>query len=96
MTFSPRLFKVNNGMRAIYISLSVGRLVNCLLISRALAQYEFYIPQNLGAILNSASMDGTIGMTADGLTMFVDTNRPGGFGGSSGDYTCASYWMLNK
>ncbi len=58
----------------------VGLLVNCLFASEAFAQYEFGVPQNLGSTFNSDSLDGSMTLTADGLSMFFDTNQSGSLG----------------
>ncbi|MFC1794061.1 M56 family metallopeptidase [Planctomycetota bacterium] len=38
-------------------------------------------PMNLGPIVNSSSNDGLPEMSADGLTLYFNSNRPGGLGG---------------
>jgi hypothetical protein len=37
-------------------------------------------PQNLGSIVNSSAFDYTPSISADGLTLYFNSNRPGGFG----------------
>ena len=45
------------------------------------AQYSFGSPVNLGPRINSAQADGSPRISADGLELYFNSNRPGGFGG---------------
>jgi Tol biopolymer transport system component len=49
--------------------------------SDANADFVFGTPTNLGSTVNSPAWDGTPDITADGLTLFFDSARPGGYGG---------------
>jgi hypothetical protein len=55
-------------------------LVLCLAVKVANADFTFGRPQNLGPIVNSASMDAEVSVSSDGLTMYFASTRPGGFG----------------
>lgn len=39
-------------------------------------------PQNLGATVNASSNDNITGLSLDGRSMLINSNRPGGFGGA--------------
>jgi hypothetical protein len=39
-------------------------------------------PENCGPAINSAQEEGAASISADGLTLYFDSNRPGGYGGS--------------
>jgi len=42
---------------------------------------DWSAPLNLGPIVNSASADGTPALSPDGLSLYFDSDRPGGLGG---------------
>ncbi len=44
--------------------------------------YEWSAPENLGAVVNSAAGEGSPCLSADGLTLLFDSDRPGGQGKS--------------
>jgi len=46
------------------------------------ADFIFGTPTNLGPIVNSSSIDWSPSISADGLTLYFASNRPGGFGDS--------------
>jgi len=46
----------------------------------ARANFTFGEPTNLGPVVNSSSYDNLCCMTADGLEMYIASNRPGGQG----------------
>ena len=50
------------------------------LSTRALTGASFGAPVNLGATINTASLDGGPDITADGLTLVFNSDRPGGLG----------------
>ena len=37
-------------------------------------------PENLGPAINSAQSEGNVSISADGLTLYLDSDRPGGYG----------------
>ena len=45
------------------------------------ADYVFGTPTNLGPTVNSSGLDITVNISADGLSLFFTSNRPGGSGG---------------
>lgn len=45
------------------------------------ASWQFAEPVNLGAVVNSTSQDSTPSISADGLTLYFFSDRPGGEGG---------------
>jgi len=58
-------------------------IVLVLLISmapNAKADFAFGTPTNLGPVVNSPSLDGTPSVTADGLSLFFNSQRSGGYG----------------
>jgi ketosteroid isomerase-like protein len=48
----------------------------------AAAQYSFGAPINLGPKVNSSQAEGSPRVSADGLELYFNSNRPGGFGGA--------------
>ncbi len=44
------------------------------------ADFQFGVPRNLGPVVNSAAFDGSPEISADGLTLYFDSNRAGGQG----------------
>jgi hypothetical protein len=42
---------------------------------------DWAAPVNLGPVVNSTSFDGGPGISKDGLSLYFQSNRPGGFGG---------------
>ena len=48
----------------------------------ASAQYSFGTPVNLGPRINSAQTEGSPRVSADGLELYFNSNRPGGHGGA--------------
>jgi Tol biopolymer transport system component len=48
--------------------------------SRAKADYIFGEPTNLGSVVNSSAYDEAPSVSADGLTLYFNSNRPGGYG----------------
>jgi Tol biopolymer transport system component len=48
----------------------------------AVAQYSFGSPVNLGPKVNSAQAEGSPRVSADGLELYFNSARPGGFGGA--------------
>ena len=46
----------------------------------AQADYTFGGPVNLGPVVNSPTLDGTPSVTADGLSLFFNSQRAGGYG----------------
>lgn len=55
----------------------------------ALAQYFFERPENLGPLINTSSRDEGPSLSMDGLTLYFDSNRPGG----EGDH---DLWMTTR
>jgi hypothetical protein len=55
---------------------------------QARAQFTFGVPENLGPVVNSSSVEGGPSISFDGLTLFFSSSRPGGFG--SGDLWMAA------
>jgi len=47
----------------------------------AKADFTFGTPMNLGPTVNSSTLDAGPSISADGLTLFFDSERPGGMGG---------------
>ncbi len=47
---------------------------------QARAQFKFGEPENLGPTVNSPVFEGGPSISADGLTLFFMSSRPGGFG----------------
>lgn len=47
----------------------------------AKAEFNFGTPTNLGPVVNSPVSDGSPNISADGLTLYFDSQRPGGLGG---------------
>ena len=45
------------------------------------ARYDFSAPVNLGRVVNSPAFDGGPSISADGLSLFFTSERPGGSGG---------------
>ena len=45
------------------------------------AEFIFGTPTNLGPVVNSPASDGSPNISADGLTLYFDSQRPGGLGG---------------
>ena len=52
-----------------------------LAIEVANADFTFGTPTNLGPTVNSSTLDAGPSISADGLTLFFDSERPGGMGG---------------
>jgi len=52
-----------------------------LTIDVAKADFTFGEPTNLGPTVNSSAFDGYPDISADGLTLYFVSNRPGGSGG---------------
>jgi len=50
--------------------------------TRATKEDDWGVPDNLGPIVNTASVEVSPNISADGLTLFFDSDRPGGFGNS--------------
>jgi Tol biopolymer transport system component len=48
--------------------------------SSAKADYTFGEPTNLGSVVNSSAYDEAPSISADGLTLYFNSNRPGGYG----------------
>ena len=44
------------------------------------ADFKFGKPQNLGPVVNSSANDQTLNITADGLSLYFSSDRPGGYG----------------
>jgi WD40-like Beta Propeller Repeat len=40
------------------------------------------VPLNLGAVINSTSNEGPSYLSSDGRSLFMTSDRPGGFGGT--------------
>jgi hypothetical protein len=57
--------------------------------SGARADFRFGVPRNLGSVVNSSSSDGSPEISADGLTLYFDSGRPGG----QGDW---DIWMTTR
>lgn len=49
--------------------------------TRAIADFTFGEPENMGPILNTSSRDEEPGISLDGLSIYFCSQRPGGFGG---------------
>jgi len=56
-------------------------LVLCMAAELAKADFTFGTPINLGPTVNSSSRDFSASISADGLSLFFISNRPGGVGG---------------
>ena len=55
----------------------------CMVLTNAYvakADFVFGIPTNLGPIVNSSSYDSDMSISADGLTLYFGSDRPGGLG----------------
>jgi Tol biopolymer transport system component len=48
---------------------------------RAAREIDFGPPENLGSVVNSPAFDGGPSISADGLTLYFTSERPGGLGG---------------
>ena len=59
-----------------------ARVCETLLLasSGARADFRFGVPRDLGSVVNSSSSDGSPEISADGLTLYFDSGRPGGQG----------------
>jgi len=55
----------------------------------AIAQYSFGTPVNLGPGINSPQSEGSPRISADGLELYFNSNRPGGYGG-------ADLWLATR
>ncbi|MGB2863031.1 MAG: M56 family metallopeptidase [Sedimentisphaerales bacterium] len=56
----------------------------CVVLTNAYvakADFMFGIPTNLGSTVNSSALDITVSISADELSLFFTSDRPGGFGG---------------
>jgi hypothetical protein len=60
--------------------LAILILALCLAIEVANADFTFGTPTNLGPTVNSASIEGAPSVTADGLELYFECDRPSGFG----------------
>lgn len=64
----------------------------CMVLTNAYvakADFEFSTPTNLGPMVNSPYSDGTPSISADGLSLYFNSQRPGGFG----DY---DLWIMTR
>jgi Tol biopolymer transport system component len=55
-------------------------LALCMVLEVTKADFTFGEPINLGPTINSPSLDGTPSVTADGLSLFFNSQRSGGYG----------------
>ena len=61
---------------------SLGFVLACLVSARhAAAEFTFSTPTNLGPVINSWDAEGRVCISADGLSLYFDSNRFGGSGG---------------
>jgi hypothetical protein len=51
-------------------------------LRRASIDEDWGPPQNLGPVVNTANVEACSAISADGLTLYFNSNRPGGYGGS--------------
>src|SRR5262249_15269378 len=58
----------------------IAVVLTAILASAAPTYSHWAEPVNLGAVLNSASMDFGPAISKDGLSLYFNSNRPGGFG----------------
>lgn len=58
-------------------------LLSCAFVVLASAQHlsDWSAPQNVGTVVNSPYVDRHPAISKDGLTLYITSNRPGGFGG---------------
>ena len=56
-------------------------LVLNVVTGKTKADYTFGTPTNLGPIVNSSAVEGSVEISADGLSLFFDSDRTGGNGG---------------
>ncbi len=74
-------FRRGTKMKTIRIlAISVLVLMMGLPVGIAKADFTFGEPTNLGPTVNSTSMDGFPNISADGLSLYFTSNRPGGSG----------------
>ena len=62
------------------VSVSIALAVLLASAGQARAQFTFGEPENLGPVVNSSSRDQGPSVSADGLTLFFGSSRPGGLG----------------
>jgi Tol biopolymer transport system component len=55
-------------------------VVLLVVASDARAGFRFGVPRNLGPVVNSTNSDGSPELSADGLSLYFDSGRPGGQG----------------
>jgi hypothetical protein len=61
---------------------SLGFVLACLVSARhAAAEFTFSTPTNLGPVINTPDAEGRVCISADGLSLYFDSNRFGGSGG---------------
>ncbi len=61
---------------------SLGFVLACLVSARqAVAEFTFSTPTNLGPVINTPDAEGRACISADGLSLYFDSNRFGGSGG---------------
>ncbi len=53
----------------------------CVVLTNAKADFDFGTPTNLGPPVNSSADEVRASISADGLQLFIQSNRPGGYGG---------------
>ena len=56
-------------------------LVLCMVVEVAKADFTFGTPTSLGPTVNTSSREFNPSISADGLSLFFNSNRPGGLGG---------------
>jgi len=61
---------------------SLGFVLACVVGARpAAAEFTFSTPTNLGSLINTRNDEGRACISADGLSLYFDSNRLGSFGG---------------
>jgi hypothetical protein len=73
------VLRLEQGVAAVRIA-----LVALVLVGPAVSQeipFVFDVPTNLGPVINTAGFDGGPSLSADGLTLYLASARPGGVGG---------------
>jgi Tol biopolymer transport system component len=62
--------------------------------TRATKNNEWSAPVNLGSVVNSSSQDNSPSISADGLSLYFSSNRPGSVGGSG--WSAMDLWVATR
>lgn len=74
-----------------------GYGINDLWVSmRATIEDDWGTPVNLGPTVNTSFDDFCPGISADGLSLYFTSNRPGGYGNRPGGYGLCSLWVTTR